>query len=115
MYLGDINMKKKILIGSIFAALLLLSMPFISTVNAQQEEATSTTMQICGTMQIYGENGDNPGGWLTTLGGYISIMWATFQPLKILLKAFVEVVNQITDFLLTFGNWETFYEFLQWV
>lgn len=61
-------MKKKIIIGSIFAVLILILTPAISTVNAQkQDECILSTPSI----SAY-EDEDNSGGWVTNTMNYVT-------------------------------------------
>jgi len=78
-------MKKKILIGSVFAALIMLSLPFISTVNAQSQEENNLgnydeNLSSPGyVLALYGDEADNPGGWVTNTINYVSIIFNDIQ------------------------------------
>jgi len=71
-------MKKKILFGSVFAALIMLSLPFISTVNAQSQGKNNVSddydknLYSLGCFAAsYNSDLDNPGGWVTNIMNYI--------------------------------------------
>ena len=111
-------MKKKILIASFFAAIMLM-VP-LTAVAGSSDRSTEQVLIIRGTDSIQGYDGnsngeDNPLGWWATLGGYISAVRASFQPIKVFFWTCLEVLDHITDIFAEFGDWNNFEEFLQWV
>jgi len=78
-------MRKKILIGSVFAALIIVSLPFISTVNAQSQEENNlgnydeNLSSLGYVLALYDGEADNPGGWVTNTINYVSTIFNDIQ------------------------------------
>ena len=102
-------MKKKILFGSVFAALIMLSLPFISTANAQSQgkdnvlENYDKNLYSLGCFEAsYNSDLDNPGGWVTNIMNYIEriagdvqIIWNSRGIGKDLFDTFKDTLNLI--------------------